>query len=131
MQNITQNYRCYQKKPTSYSVTYITPCLPCKVLKMVNRYIRTTLPGPNEKKPIAHARPKRTVRLATALRSCRELQLFADGLLALICLIWIRTKMNTEKLHNKTRTINATTVTWKTTSICSQQLKGERHLVII
>lgn len=78
---------------------------------MVNRYIRTTLPGPNEKKPIAHVKPNRTVRLATALKSWRELLLFADCLLALIRLIWIRTTMNTEMLHNRMRRKNATTVT--------------------
>lgn len=78
---------------------------------MVNMYIRTILPGPNERKPIAHVRPNRTVRLATALRSCSELWPFADGLLALICLIWIRTTMNTVMLHNRIRRTNATTVT--------------------
>lgn len=78
---------------------------------MVNRYIRTNLPGPKEKKPIDHVRPNRTVRLATALRSCRVLQLFADALLALICLIWIRTMTNTKMLHSRIRRMKATTVT--------------------
>lgn len=93
---------------------YFTSCslsLPCNVLKMENRYIRTTLPGPNEKKPIDHVRPNRTVRLATALRSFRDPWLFADGLLTRICLIWIRTTMNTEMLHNRISRTNATTVT--------------------
>ena len=78
---------------------------------MVNRYIMTTLAGPNEKKPVDHVRPSRTVILATALKSCRELRPFADRLLALMCLIWIRTTMNTEMLHSRIRRINATTVT--------------------
>lgn len=77
---------------------------------MVNRYNRTTLPGPKENNPTDHVRPNRTVRLATALKSCRELLLFADGLLAFICLIWIRTTMNTQVLNTRIRRINATTV---------------------
>lgn len=43
--------------------------LPWKLLQMVNRYIRTTLPGPKVKNPIDHVKPKRTEMLATALRS--------------------------------------------------------------
>lgn len=110
--DITQNYRCVENYLLFCDLynTSSSSCLPCKVLKMVNRYIRTTLPGPNEKKPIAHVRPNRTVRLAIALKFCRELRLFADGLLALICLIWIRTTMNTEMLHSKIRRIKSTTV---------------------
>lgn len=78
---------------------------------MVNRYIRTTLACPKEKKPIDHVRPNRTVRLATALRSFRVLRLFVDALLALICLIWIRTMTNTKMLHSRIRRTKATTVT--------------------
>lgn len=78
---------------------------------MVNRYNRTTLAGPKENNPTDHVRPNRTVRLATALKSFRGLLLLADGLLALICLIWIRTTMNTQMLNNRVRRINATTVT--------------------
>lgn len=85
--------------------------LPCKELKMENRYSRASLAGPKEKKASAHVRPNRTVRLATALRSCRELRLFAERLLTLICLIWTRTTMNTEMLHSRIRRTNATTVT--------------------
>lgn len=84
--------------------------LPCKELQIENRYIVTTRPGPNEKKPIDQVRPNRTVRPMTALRSCKELRFFADSLLALIFLIWIRTTMNTVKLPNKIRRTNATTV---------------------
>lgn len=98
---------------------------------MVKIYIRTNLAGPNEKKAIAHVRPNRTVRPATALRSCRELRLLADGLLALICLIWIRTTMNTQMLASRIRPINATTVTYKMMLFRSQQLEGDRVSVII
>lgn len=78
---------------------------------MVNRYIRTTLPGPKEKKPMAQVRPNRTVRLATALRSCRVRRLFVDALLALICLIWIRTMTNTRMLHSRIKRMKPATVT--------------------
>lgn len=43
--------------------------LPCKLLQMVNRYMRTTLPGPKAKNPMDHVKPKRTEMLAAALRS--------------------------------------------------------------
>lgn len=78
---------------------------------MENRYITNTLPGPKEKNPIDHVRPNSTVRLTTALKSCNELRPLVGCLLALICLIWIRTTMNTKVLHNRIRRIKATTVT--------------------
>ncbi|TNN72751.1 hypothetical protein EYF80_017035 [Liparis tanakae] len=42
--------------------------------------MKTTLPAPKEKKPIDHVRPNRTVRPATALKSCKETRCSHDSL---------------------------------------------------